>query len=159
MTAANAVAPAPRSAASRGGLRALPGSISAALLVLRVVIGAVFIAHGAQKLFFYGFAGTSGSFAQMGVPLPDLAGPLVGLIEFVGGIALVLGIATRIAAVLLAIDMIVAVFLVHLPFGIFAADGGYELPLALIGGAVAVILAGAGRYSLDAVVVTRKPSV
>jgi putative oxidoreductase len=150
---AQPISTAERSTGSR--TRALPSSPALAMLVLRLAIGAIFVAHGAQKLFFYGFAGTSGSFAQMGVPLAEIAGPLIGLIEFVGGIALVLGIATRIAAAALALDMIVAVFLVHLPFGIFAADGGYELPLALIGGAVALVLAGAGRNSLDALVARR----
>jgi len=141
---------------NRGGLRPLPTSPSVALLVLRLAIGAVFLAHGAQKVFVYGFAGTSGSFAQMGVPLADIAGPLVGLLELLGGLALLVGVATRFAALALAFDMLVATFLVHLPFGIFAADGGYELPLALIGGGVALIIAGAGRISVDAALTRRR---
>ncbi|MCJ1688393.1 DoxX family protein [Rathayibacter sp. VKM Ac-2927] len=142
---------------NRRGLRPLPSSPSVALLVLRLAVGAVFLAHGAQKVFVYGFVGTSGSFAQMGVPLADIAGPLVGLLELLGGLALLVGVATRFAALALALDMLVATFLVHLPFGIFAADGGYELPLALIGGALALTIAGAGRISVDEAV-TRQHS-
>lgn len=141
---------------TRSLVRAWPASTSLALLVLRVAVGAVFIAHGAQKVFVYGFAGTSGSFAEMGVPLAVIAGPLVGLVELIGGALLVLGLATRIVAGALAADMLVAAVLVHLPFGLFAAEGGYELPLALGASAVALILAGAGRVSLDAVL-TRRP--
>lgn len=131
-------------------VRSWPTSPALALLVLRIALGAVFIAHGAQKLFVYGFAGTSGSFADMGVPLAPITGPLVGLVEFIGGMLLVLGLGTRFVAAALALDMIVAVCLVHLPFGIFSADGGYELPLALAAGATALILAGPGRISVDA---------
>lgn len=133
-----------------------PASPALALLVLRVAIGAVFIAHGAQKLFVYGFAGTSGSFADMGVPLATVAGPFVGFVEFIGGMLLVVGLLTRIVAALLAIDMLVAGFLVHLPNGIFSTDNGFELPLALVAVAVAIIIAGAGQISVDARVTARR---
>lgn len=133
-----------------------PASPALALLVLRVAIGAVFIAHGAQKLFVYGFAGTSGSFADMGVPLATVAGPFVGFIEFIGGMLLVVGLLTRIVAALLAVDMLVAGFLVHLPNGIFSTDNGFELPLALVAVAVAIIVAGAGRFSMDGVLAGRR---
>jgi putative oxidoreductase len=116
----------------------------------------VFIAHGAQKLFVYGFAGTSGSFADMGVPLATVAGPFVGFVEFIGGMLLVVGLLTRIVAALLAIDMLVAGFLVHLPNGIFSTDNGFELPLALVAVAVAIIIAGAGQISVDARVTARR---
>lgn len=140
---------------TRIGARSWPASPSLALLVLRIALGAVFIAHGAQKLFVYGFAGTSGSFADMGVPMASITGPLVGLVEFIGGMLLVVGLGTRFVAAALAVDMAVAAFLVHLPFGIFSADGGYELPLILAAGALAAILAGPGRISVDAVLATR----
>jgi len=131
-------------------LRPRPASPMIALLILRVAVGTVFFAHGAQKVFVYGFAGTSGSFAEMGVPLASIAGPLVGLLELVGGALLVLGLATRVVAVALAADMAVASILVHLPFGIFAIEGGYELPLVLAASAIALVFAGAGRFSFDA---------
>lgn len=141
---------------TRSTLRAWPASPALALLVLRVAVGAVFIAHGAQKVFIYGFAGTSGAFAEMGVPLSTIAGPLVGLVELIGGVLLVLGLATRVVAAALAADMLVATILVHVPFGIFVAEGGYELTLTLAAGAVAFVLAGAGRFSLDALLARRR---
>lgn len=156
MTSTSTAAVTASQSGTRSLVRAWPASTSLALLVLRVAVGAVFIAHGAQKVFVYGFAGTSGSFAEMGVPLAVIAGPLVGLVELIGGALLVLGLATRIVAGALAADMLVAAVLVHLPFGLFAAEGGYELPLALGASAVALILAGAGRVSLDALL-TRRP--
>ncbi|MGY4857685.1 DoxX family protein [Cryobacterium sp. AP23] len=142
--------------ATRSKLRAWPASPSLALLVLRVAVGAVFIAHGAQKVFVYGFAGTSGSFADMGVPLAAVLGPVVGLLELIGGVLIVLGLATRVVAAALAVDMLVAIVLVHLPFGIFAAEGGYELTLVLAAVAAALVLAGAGRLSLDAALTRRR---
>lgn len=133
-----------------------PSAPSLALLLLRVAFGAIFIAHGAQKVFVFGFAGVSGSFADMGVPLASVAGPAVGLLELVGGVLLVLGLGTRVVGILLAIDMVVATILVHLPSGIFASEGGYELTLALAAAALALALAGAGRFSLDALVTRRR---
>ena len=142
--------------ASRQGLRAWPASTSLALLVLRLALGAVFIAHGAQKVFVYGFVGTSGSFADMGVPLAEIAGPLVGLVELIGGALLVIGLGTRVVGAALAVNMLVATLLVHLSSGIFAAEGGYELTLVLGAGAIALVLSGAGRLSVDAVLTRRR---
>ena len=135
---------------------ALPASrVDLALAVLRVVAGIVFAAHGAQKLFVYGFGGVTGAFAQMGAPLPEITGPLVALVEFLGGLALIAGLLTRLASLGLAITMLGAIVLVHLAGGFFLPNG-IEFALTLFAVAVTFIITGAGRYSLDHAIAGRR---
>ncbi|WP_223622801.1 DoxX family protein [Microbacterium sp. EST19A] len=124
-------------------------SASLGLLVLRIVVGAVFAAHGGQKIFEYTIPGTIGSFAGMGVPLPEIAAPVVAFIELVGGILLIVGFFTRPVGILLAADMVVALVAVHLPAGLWVGDGGYEFVAVLGVAALALAFTGAGRFSLD----------
>lgn len=152
MTTQATAQPHPTSPRSR---RTLPAYPDLALLVLRLALGIIVLAHGAQKVFQFGLAGTGQSFAGMGVPLGEIAGPVVGIIELVGGIAIIVGVATRVFAVLVAITMAVATFLVHGGNGIFAADGGFELTLILGAAALALALASAGRFSVDALIARR----
>ena len=131
--------------------------IDVALLVLRLVLAAVFITHGYQKLFGYGFSGVTGMFTKMGVPLPSLVAPFIAVLEFAGGIALVLGAFTRVAAFLLACDMLGAIILVHAKNG-YAAPNGVEAVLGNFAMAVAIALLGAGAYSIDALLSRRRSS-
>ena len=131
----------------------LPQRLNAALALLRIVVGAIFIAHGAQKLFVVGLAGVAGMFGQMGVPLPGITGPAIAFLEFFGGIALMLGLFTQPIALLLAVDMLGAIALVQISKGLV---GGYEFELSLLTSALALALAGAGEYSLDRVLAARK---
>lgn len=129
--------------------------IDIALLIIRAVTGVIFIAHGWQKLFVYGFGGVSGAFAHMGVPAPEVLGPFVALVEFFGGVALVIGLLTRLAALGLAFNMLVAMALVHIKSGFFN-PGGIEFPLSLFAAAIVLVFTGAGSFSSDRAVGARR---
>lgn len=119
------------------------------IALVRFIVGVVFLAHGTQKLFVMGFAGVGGFLTTLGVPMPGLFAVLVTLVEFLGGIALILGLFTRWAALLLAINMTVAVLAVHLKHGFFLQGGGYEYALTMLFVNVGLALTGAGAYALD----------
>jgi putative oxidoreductase len=118
------------------------------LLLLRAVVGLVFVVHGGQKLFGFGLAGTAGFLGSLGIPLPTIAAAGLVAVELLGGVALLLGAWTRIAATLLAADMLVAMLTVHLRGGFFVPDG-VEFVLTLFGGCLALAGLGAGPWSVD----------
>ena len=121
------------------------------LLVVRLVLGTIFIAHGGQKIFTMGFDGVAGGFAQMGVPMAEVMGPFVALLEFFGGFAIIAGVLTRLVSLGLASNMVGAMVLVHAPNGFFN-PGGIEFPLSLLGSAILLVITGAGSWSIDAIV-------
>jgi putative oxidoreductase len=118
-------------------------------LPIRILVGITFIAHGLPK--FENIAETQGFFGSIGLPL-ELALP-IGLLEVIGGIVLIVGVLTRIAAALLVIDMIGAIILVKLPDGFV---GGYELESLLIAILVSLFLTGPGRISIEWEVLKRE---
>ena len=126
--------------------------IEVGLLVLRLVLGVIFIGHGAQKLFgsFGGprISGFAKMLEQLGVKPARPMAILAGLAEFVGGILVMLGFLTPLAALAL-IGVIVAVLTVHLKNGFFNTNGGYEFNLAIAGMAFTLLIVVAGAYSLD----------
>ena len=119
------------------------------LALLRVVLGIIFIYHGYLKLFVAGgFTGTVDFLASLGIPVPLYSALLVSVVEFAGGLFLILGFFTRWSAVLLLINMLVAFFVVHLKNGLLVLNGGYEFVIVLIAGLVVVLANGAGKLSL-----------
>jgi putative oxidoreductase len=133
--------------------RILSTDNGSAALALRIPVGIIFAAHGAQKLFGwfggYGLEGTGQFFGSIGLTPGFLMALLAGLAEFLGGLALVFGLALRPAAAALAFAMLVAIFAVHFSKGFFMSSGGYEYALALFAASVALLFSGAGRFSLD----------
>lgn len=126
------------------------------LLLTRVLLGVVLIAHGWQKFFTNGIGGTGEFFASMSVPAATAAATFAGLVELVGGILLIIGLLTPVISALVVIVMIGAFFFVHLGNGIFVTDNGWEL-VAVIALAVVVFgLVGPGRYSIDSLIAGRR---
>jgi putative oxidoreductase len=132
--------------------------INAGLLVLRLVAGAIMIAHGAQKVFQFGIGNVAAGFVKMGVPAPSLMGPFISILELAAPIAIILGLLTRLAALGLAFDMLGAILLVHMKNGFFNPMG-MEFPLALLGMYAVLAITGAGDYSLDASLARRRSGV
>lgn len=118
------------------------------LLLVRLVIGTAFLLHGIDKLG--DLAGVQQGFEQLGIPIAGFMAPFVALTETIGGAMLILGLMTPLAGFALAIDMLVAGLTAHASKGFFAGDGGFELVLLLGAASLALAVAGAGRYSADA---------
>lgn len=122
-------------------------------LALRIPVGIIFIAHGAQKLFGWfgghGLAGTGGWMDSIGLSPGYLMALMAGSAEFFGGLALLVGLLVRPAGAALAFAMLIAIFAVHIDHGLFVSNNGYEFALALLAAAVSLAFSGAGRASLD----------
>ncbi len=125
------------------------GSVSLGLLILRLATGITLVVHGWQKYFEFGLAGVQKSFAGMNVPFPEVTAVYQSTLELAGGIALIVGLVTRIIGALVAISMGFAAFAVHLSAGFFVADGGYELVMLIGAAGLALAFTGPGRVSID----------
>jgi putative oxidoreductase len=123
------------------------------LTVLRIFVGIIFAAHGSQKLFGmfggYGIAGTAQYMESVGLAPGHLMAILAGGTEFFAGLALIIGLLVRPAALGLTFLSLVAILSVHIHNGLFMANNGYEFALALLGGSIAVLIEGAGKLSAD----------
>lgn len=120
------------------------------LTILRVVTGLIFAAHGYQKFFQMGIPGVTGFFTQVGAPFPHISAIVVASVELFGGMALILGLFTRLVAIPLAIDMFMAIVLVHFKNGL-TGPMGMELVLVLLSAAVALGIAGPGALAVDTI--------
>lgn len=146
------------SSASLSGSGASSAAVSKqawGIALVRAVVGVVFLAHGSQRLFSFGFRGVAGFFAHLGIPAPAFSAVVVTLVEFIGGIALLLGVGTRVAALLLAIDMIGAIVFVHGKAGFFL-PAGFEYALTMLAVNLGLLLAGPGAAAIDNAIGRRK---
>ncbi len=123
------------------------------LAILRVVVGVIFIAHGAPKIFG-GMEGTAGFFGSLGIPLPIVAAWMISLLEFLGGIALIAGFLVTPIALLLTTHMLIGILLVHAANGFYVvgpeAQGGVEFSLLLGASLLMLVFGGPGLAALDA---------
>jgi|SRR5690242_71741 len=126
------------------------GRFDAALLLLRIASGIVFLYHG-SAILFGAFGGPGPQKFAAFLHAPAVVGYLVGLAQFLGGLAVLLGVLIRIGAVCIVIVMLGAIFIAHLPHGFDVTKGGMEYALTQLLIALALLLTGAGRYSLAAI--------
>jgi putative oxidoreductase len=140
----------------------IESNTSFAPLALRIPIGIIFMAHGAQKLFGwfggYGLEGTGGWMESIGLTPGFLMALMAGSAEFFGGMFILFGLLTRLSAVALAFTMIVAIFSVHFVNGLFMSNNGYEFGLALLAATVSLAISGAGKASLDNIIAQKLTS-
>jgi len=126
--------------------------VSVGMLILRVVVGLLFIGHGTQKLFGWfgggGPEGTSGFFGSLGYRSPRTMALVGGLTETVGGVLVLLGLLTPLGSALIVGMMVSAILAVHIDKGLWNSNGGIELPLVFIASATAIAFS-PGRYAID----------
>ena len=127
--------------------------INIGLLIIRLVVGLLFVGHGAQKLLGwfggYGLKGTGGWFESIGMKPGVTMALFAGLAELIGGILFALGLLTPLAGILIAGTMAMAIVKVHAPNGLWATANGYEYNLTLISVAIGIAFTGPGQYALD----------
>jgi putative oxidoreductase len=126
-----------------------PPARDLALLLARVLIGVVMFAHGYQKLVMNGIGRTTEGFESLSIPLAIISASFVTVVEFVGSVMLVAGALTPVVCALMLVIMSGAAIFVHIPNGIFVANGGWELVGVIAAGLIAIAATGPGRYSVD----------
>ena len=126
-----------------------PALTDLALLLARVALGVILLAHGWQKFNEWTLDGTAAAFADMGIPAATAAATFSTAVEVLGGAALILGVFTPVVALLNTANLLGALVLVHAGNGVFVGDNGYELVLALAAGLLLIAMLGAGKYSID----------
>lgn len=132
-----------------------PAVRDAALLIFRIIVGVIFVAHGYDKLFLTGLTETTGQFSAAGVPQPQASAWLATTAELLGGALLVLGLLAAYVAGALALLMVAAIWFLHVDAGFFTSQGGLEFPLLLAAALLMIIVFGPGRASLDGVLTAR----
>lgn len=128
-----------------------PAVRDGALLFLRLVIGAVFVAHGWDKIFLTGVPESAAQFAEMGIPQAQMTVWLVAVVEIIAGALLILGLLGPFIAGVLIVEMFAALWFVHINNGLFVSNGGFEYALVMIAALSIVVTFGSGRASLDRV--------
>lgn len=128
-----------------------PALRDAALLIFRVVVGIIFVAHGYNTLYMGGISHAYGQFSQWHVPQPKLSVWVTALGELIGGAVLILGLLTSIVAGLLGLLMIGAGYFAHRHNGFFITQGGFEYVALLAASCLLIVIFGPGRASLDGV--------
>jgi putative oxidoreductase len=129
-----------------------------AQVLVRLIVGAVFLSEGIQKFLFSDALGV-GRFIKIGIPAPELLAPFVGVVEIVCGLLVLLGLITRVAAVPLVVDMLVAIATTKIPIlldkGFWAMAHEARTDWSMLLGSLFLLIAGGGRWSLDALLAKR----
>ncbi|MFI0371810.1 DoxX family protein [Actinomadura sp. 1N219] len=136
--------------------RRFPVLSDGGLLIGRLAIGAMFVAHGWKKFADTGHSEVAAGFDQLGIPLPDAAAAFATYVELLGGVALIIGLLVPLAGVLLAANMAGAFYYVHMDQGFFLDKGGYEYVMVLFAASLLLAGTGAGRFSLDGLIFGRR---
>lgn len=134
-------------------------STPASVILIRLVVGAVFLSEGIQK-FLYPAELAAGRFIKIGIPAPQLMGPFVGIVEIVCGSLILAGLLTRLAAIPLIINMLVAISATKIPIllnrGFWAMAHEARTDFAMLLGSLFLLIVGAGAWSIDARLSTQR---
>lgn len=140
----------------------LTSQAPAAVILIRLIVGAVFLSEGIQK-FLYPHTLGAGRFAQIGIPRPDVMAPFVGVVEIACGSLLILGLLTRLAAIPLIIDMLVAITTTKIPIllksGFWPMAHEARVDLSMLFGCIFLLAVGAGSYAMDRAISRRLQSI